>query len=402
MLRNMSAALPIVILATLAIVIIAGGLILIFQATLASVKSLLHRIRFLYKWSGQPKDCLVSRHTALINQRLPAIGSFSDIRKEAVSCILDIADKEKDRENVPDKASEWVYGTAAPRVYRYLWHYVLKLFEQQKARREKESDEKALAHRRRQEELRKEEEFNCRKREELARNQEEEDRKWAQAHSAARRQEEETVNQSILHKHQELIAKFREITYRKVSRLDDYGDETWDALPTEIEKCLTKIEHREDRTLSRSFFKTKLEEMYREYHSSQKSRLINKTEFNDLSGVQFETWVADKLKANGFLDVRGTATTGDQGADIIAKVNNESVVIQVKRYQGAVGNSAVQQVIAARHYYRATHAWVITNSNFTNSARELAQKGGVQLIDGQALTRIDSFLAEWIKLNSFK
>ena len=41
-------------------------------------------------------------------------------------------------------------------------------------------------------------------------------------------------------RHRELMERFLEITARKVSFLDEYGDENWDALPKEIERLLSK------------------------------------------------------------------------------------------------------------------------------------------------------------------
>ncbi len=41
--------------------------------------------------------------------------------------------------------------------------------------------------------------------------------------------------------HSALVDKFLEITERKISLLDDYGDENWDALPKEIEILLLKV-----------------------------------------------------------------------------------------------------------------------------------------------------------------
>jgi len=49
----------------------------------------------------------------------------------------------------------------------------------------------------------------------------------------------------LLSKHIDLVEKFLEIAERKVSVLDDYGDESWECLPKEIERCLTKISKRE-------------------------------------------------------------------------------------------------------------------------------------------------------------
>jgi restriction system protein len=69
--------------------------------------------------------------------------------------------------------------------------------------------------------------------------------------------------------------------------------------------------------------------------------------FDELSGKEFETYLARLLKQNGFEDIRGTAATGDQGADLIAKKAGRTIVVQAKRYQGSVGNKAVQEVVAA-------------------------------------------------------
>jgi restriction system protein len=121
----------------------------------------------------------------------------------------------------------------------------------------------------------------------------------------------------------------------------------------------------------------------------------SRTNFDDLSGGEFETRIASILKQHGFVDVGGTPATGDQGADLIAKMNGKTIVIQAKRYQGVVGNKAVQEVIGARHYYCADEAWVITNSSFSASAKDLAQRSQVTLIDGHYLRQIEPFLDKW-------
>ena len=50
-----------------------------------------------------------------------------------------------------------------------------------------------------------------------------------------------------------------------------------------------------------------------------------------------------------------------------------------------VGNKAVQQVLGALAYYGGDEGWVITNSFFTPSAKALAQKSNVKLVDGKKL-----------------
>ena len=139
----------------------------------------------------------------------------------------------------------------------------------------------------------------------------------------------------------------------------------------------------------------RLDQLFREYHQEQKAKSMTSSNFADLSRVEFETRIANILKQHGFLDVRGTPSTEDQGGDLIAKMNDQTIVIQAKRYQGGVGNKAVQEVIGARHYYNANEAWVITNSTFSSSAKELAQKSQVSLIDGHTLLNIETFLDKW-------
>jgi HJR/Mrr/RecB family endonuclease len=144
--------------------------------------------------------------------------------------------------------------------------------------------------------------------------------------------------------------------------------------------------------LEYKLLKTKLENAFEQYHAQQKLKKINPYELNNLSGVEFETWIAKILKENSF-DVRGTPATGDQGADLIAQKNGKTIIIQAKRYQGTVGNKAVQEVIAAVKYYNGDAGCVITNSTFTESAKALAGKASVKLIDGTMLRDISQHIA---------
>ena len=54
----------------------------------------------------------------------------------------------------------------------------------------------------------------------------------------------ENACRELLSSNMDLIEKFLGIAERKVSVIDDYGDENWDALPAEIETCLSKIARR--------------------------------------------------------------------------------------------------------------------------------------------------------------
>lgn len=236
-------------------------------------------------------------------------------------------------------------------------------------------------------------------------------------------------------KHAELIDKFYAIADRKVTR-DDYGDVRWDALYREIGRAIQKIAHIEgfeteqarqavnvwecreiygariavgwdnrtvwemaekdipDSELLKDQLAPALEyrQLVRFLAQSFKERRANKrghTSFDSMTGPDFESYFMNVLKRLGYTSVYGTPATGDQGADITAKSKDgKLIVIQAKRYAGPVGNAAVQQVLAAVHFYAGDEGWVVTNSTFTPAAKELAQRTGIRLIDGHQLARL--------------
>ena len=64
---------------------------------------------------------------------------------------------------------------------------------------------------------------------------------------------------------------------------------------------------------------------------------------------------------------------------MILEKNGRRIIIQAKRYSDKVGNKAVQEVSAAMSFYEADEGWVVTTSDYTSSARELAHKCKVRL-----------------------
>lgn len=80
-----------------------------------------------------------------------------------------------------------------------------------------------------------------------------------------------------------------------------------------------------------------------------------------------------------------TKASGDQGVDLIVVGGGKKIAVQCKLYAGAVGNDAVQQVMAGRVYYGCDVACVVTNSTFTKSAKDLAVKTEVELLHYEKL-----------------
>lgn len=99
-----------------------------------------------------------------------------------------------------------------------------------------------------------------------------------------------------------------------------------------------------------------------------------------MNGRKFEELVARKMRWSWFWSVEHVGKTGDFGADIVARdFLFRKTVVQCKCYRKPVGVKAVQEVTAARQYYRASRAIVATNSTFTRAARKLAERCNVEL-----------------------
>ena len=105
-------------------------------------------------------------------------------------------------------------------------------------------------------------------------------------------------------------------------------------------------------------------------------------ELNDIDymdGHSFEYWCADLLQYCGFVDVRVTPGSGDQGVDILAKRDGKSFAIQCKRYNSNLGNTPIQEVNTGRAIYGCDYAAVMTNRYFTAGAVQAARAVGVLL-----------------------
>jgi restriction system protein len=95
---------------------------------------------------------------------------------------------------------------------------------------------------------------------------------------------------------------------------------------------------------------------------------------------EYERFVARILKKDSWRS-RATQGSGDQGADVVAEKDGFKVIIQCKMWKKPVGNKAVQEVISAMKFFDGTHGLVVSsNGQFTNSARELAAKSGIELL----------------------
>lgn len=75
-----------------------------------------------------------------------------------------------------------------------------------------------------------------------------------------------------------------------------------------------------------------------------------------------------------------TPGSGDQGADLVAQLGDQSVAIQCKFYSSPVGNKAVQEALAGKAHYGCRYAAVVSNQPYTPAAQSLAKTARVALL----------------------
>ncbi|MCR5799215.1 MAG: restriction endonuclease [Lachnospiraceae bacterium] len=104
------------------------------------------------------------------------------------------------------------------------------------------------------------------------------------------------------------------------------------------------------------------------------------SEIDKMFGEEFEEYLKYHFEKLGY-KAKTTPRSNDYGADLILTKDGDKIVVQAKRWNEPVGNTAVQEVVAAKAYYKANKAMVVTNSYFTSNARNLAAVNNVELWD---------------------
>ena len=112
---------------------------------------------------------------------------------------------------------------------------------------------------------------------------------------------------------------------------------------------------------------------------------------SSMNGVEFEQYCRSILEGAGW-EVEDTPTSGDQGVDLIASIEDLRVCIQCKCFAKAVGNKAVQEVAAGMIHWKGTHAVVVARNGFTKSARSLAESNKVILTSDIELENLENLV----------
>jgi restriction system protein len=107
-------------------------------------------------------------------------------------------------------------------------------------------------------------------------------------------------------------------------------------------------------------------------------------EVDKMSGLEFEQFLVPLFEKLGY-QAHVTKGSGDFGADLVLHRKHKKIVVQAKRYSKTIGVSAIQEIVAAKGYYNASGAMVVTNNYFTPAAENLAQANKVRLLDRDEL-----------------
>jgi HJR/Mrr/RecB family endonuclease len=119
---------------------------------------------------------------------------------------------------------------------------------------------------------------------------------------------------------------------------------------------------------------------------SKKYQLIN-FDWRSLRDTPFEDFLQEVFETLGYT-VETTKASGDQGIDLIVHGRGRKIGVQAKGYSGNVGNHSVMEAHAGMGYYRCDSCMVVTNSDFTRHAKELAHSLGCCLIAGKDIPKL--------------
>jgi len=129
-----------------------------------------------------------------------------------------------------------------------------------------------------------------------------------------------------------------------------------------------------------SVYMKKVRETSRHMKIAETAHANSRVDF--LSSTEFEHYVASVLERLGY----GTSVTpprNDAGIDVILERDGVTTGVQVKKWEGSVGRPELQKLVGAGKNY--DRVMCVTNSYFTEHAREYAEEHHVVLVNGRML-----------------
>ncbi len=115
-----------------------------------------------------------------------------------------------------------------------------------------------------------------------------------------------------------------------------------------------------------------------------------------LSGTEFEGLLYRLFEKMGYV-TQHVGHAGDQGGDLVIQKGDERIVVQAKAYRDwTVSNAAIQEAVAAKNFYNCNKAMVVTTSEFTQPALDLAKANDVSVVSKE---KLQEWLLRYLKEN---
>ncbi len=124
-----------------------------------------------------------------------------------------------------------------------------------------------------------------------------------------------------------------------------------------------------------------------QYEKSKRAFWLN------LSGLAFEQQLADLYTRLGF-SANVTKASGDEGVDIVLTRNRKTIIVQCKQHSKPVGPAIVRELYGAMISFKADSAILACTSGFTVGVSRFVKGKPIELIDVDAILRMQE------KLNS--
>lgn len=201
-----------------------------------------------------------------------------------------------------------------------------------------------------------------------------------QADKERRRQAEQKASELAQRQRDELARRTWEQSSEGQAVLEQQRREAEEKARVETERRKREAEELAERTARAN---------WRKWHESK-----TMSEIAEMTGLEFEKFLFELLSQMGFTNLKLTPIN-DQGGDLVGNSpQGVRTVVQAKRWKNTLGNSVVQELLGAMLHYDAAVGMVITNSTFTDAARQLAGKDQrITLCDGRWLeSQIRKFL----------
>lgn len=105
-----------------------------------------------------------------------------------------------------------------------------------------------------------------------------------------------------------------------------------------------------------------------------------------LSWRQFESIVGEAFRRRGFAVMENAIDGADGGVDLVLRKGSEKFYVQCKQWkQTKIGVKPVRELYGVIAASDAVGGFFVASGNYTQEARDFANKSGIELIDGAKL-----------------